>query len=186
MRKNLGAKEFTYPQPVYMVATYDADGVPNVMTAAWGCISDYKEIFLAIDHSHKTADNLLISGAFTVSIATQKYIKSCDYVGLISSHKEPAKLAKAGFTTVKSELVNAPIICELPMTLECRVKSYDSATDKLFGEIVNISADESIFNAAGNIDPAKLQPVIFDPCNHTYLAVGNEVAKAFSCGLELK
>jgi len=186
MRKNFGAKPITYPQPVFIVATYGEDGVPDAMNAAWGGITEENEISICIGGGHKTADNLLASGAFTVSMANEEQVVACDYVGIVSGKDVPDKFAKAGFHATKSEFVNAPLIDELPMALECKVVSYDKESCHLVGEIINVCADESVLNAAGKIDPAKLRPIIFDPVNNNYLAFGEKVGDAFKDGLKLK
>lgn len=186
MRKNFGAKAMCYPMPVYIIGTYNADGTPNAMNAAWGGISEEKEISICVDAGHKTAENILARKAFTVSMATAKYVTACDYVGVVSGNKEPDKFAKAGFHATKSELVDAPLIDELPMAVECKLISYDSENCRLVGEIVNVSADESILNGDGKVDPAKLQPITYDPMNHHYLVLGEKVGHAFKDGLALK
>lgn len=184
MRKNFGAKAWTYPQPVYMIGSYDENETPNAMNAAWGGISDAKKISFCLSKTHKTVENIKKTGEFTVSIATEEYLKSCDYVGLVSGNKEPDKFKKAGFTAVKAENVNAPIIKELPMCLECKMESYDDGTEILTGEIINVSADDSILTD-GKIDPKKLNPIIFDPVNMAYWTFGEKVGNAFKDGKEL-
>jgi Conserved protein/domain typically associated with flavoprotein oxygenases, DIM6/NTAB family len=186
MRKNFGAKPITYPQPVYIIATYAEDGTPDAMNAAWGGISEENEISICISAGHKTAKNILKSGAFTVSMANQRNMVACDYVGIVSGNDVPDKFARAGFHATKSEFVNAPLIDELPVAVECKLVSYDAETCRLVGEIVNVCADESVLNEKGKIDPNKLQPIIFDPMNHAYLAVGEKVGNAFKDGLKLK
>ena len=185
MRKNFGPKTACYPMPVYIIATYNADGTPNAMNAAWGGISEEKEISICVDSGHKTADNLIARGAFTVSMATAKYMAACDYVGIVSGNKEPDKFAKAGFHATKSEFVDAPLIDELPMALECKVMSYDPETCRLVGEIVNVCADESVLTD-GKVDVSKLQPITYDPMNHHYLVLGEKVGNAFHDGKALK
>lgn len=186
MRKNFGAKPFCYPQPVFILAAYDENGAPNAMNAAWGGISEENEISLCISADHKTTQNLLASGAFTVSMATADTVVACDYVGVVSGNKETEKMRKAGFHCEKSEFVNAPVIRELPMAIECRLKSYDGETCRLVGEIVNVSADESVLNENGKVDPAKLRPIAFDPMNNDYLVLGEKVGNAFADGLALR
>ena len=185
MRKNFGSKPMMYPMPVLIVAAYDENGKPNAMNAAWGGISEEDEITICLSADHKTTKNLQATGAFTVSMATVETVKACDYVGIDSGNKVADKMEKAGFTTVKSEFVNAPIINELPMALECEVKSYDPETCRLIGRIVNVGAEESVLTN-GKIDPEKLNPIIFDAANNTYRAIGAKVADAFSCGLSLR
>ena len=186
MRKNFGSKPMCYPMPVYIIATYNADGTPNAMNAAWGGISEENEITICVDSGHKTAENLLARKAFTVSMATASQMAACDYVGIVSGNKEPDKFAKAGFHATKSPFVDAPLIDELPMALECEVISYDVDTCRLVGRIVNVCADESVLGENGKVDVAKLQPITFDPVNHHYLALGEKVGQAFHDGMALK
>ena len=185
MRKNFGAKAMCYPMPVFIIGTYGADGTPNAMNAAWGGISEEQEISLCISPEHKTTENILTRKAFTVSMATVKYMAACDYVGIVSGNKVPDKFAKAGFHATKSEFVDAPLIDELPMALECRVISYDPESCRLVGEIVNVSADESVLNADGKVDVQKLQPITYDSMSHHYLVLGEKVGQAFHDGLSL-
>ena len=186
MRKNFGAKPMVYPRPVFILAAYDENGVPDAMNAAWGGICGSDEICMAISPNHKTTKNFLATGAFTVSMADAEHVVACDYVGVESANKVPDKFEKAGFHTTKSEFVNAPIIDELPMALECEVKSYDPESHILIGKIINICADEKILNENGKIDPAKLRPITFDAANSKYIALGEIVGNAFSDGNALK
>ena len=186
MRKNFGAKSMCYPMPVFMIGTYNEDGTPNVMNAAWGGISEEQEISICVDNEHKTAKNIVLRKAFTVSMATVKYMTSCDYVGIVSGNKEPDKFTKAGFHAIKSEFVDAPLIDELPMALECQLISYDPDTCRLVGKIVNVCADESVLDENGKVDVAKLQPITYDPMNHQYLVLGEKAGQAFHDGLTLK
>ena len=186
MRKNFGAKAMCYPMPVFIIGTYNADGTPNAMNAAWGGISEETEITICVDSAHKTAENLLARKAFTVSMATVGMMTACDYVGIVSGTKEPEKFAKAGFHATRSEFVDAPLIDELPMALECEVISYDEETCRLVGRIVNVCADESVLGKNGKVDPAKLQPITYDPVNHHYLVLGQKVGQAFHDGAALK
>ena len=185
MRKNFGAKPILYPQPVFIIATWNEDGTANAMNAAWGGISEANEISMCISENHRTTKNALARKAFTVSMATADYVVECDYVGIVSGDKEPAKLDKCGFHTVKSEFVDAPVICELPMAVECKLVSYDPETCRMVGEIVNVCADESVLTD-GKIDPMKLRPITYDGMNHTYHVLGEKVGNAFSDGAKLK
>ena len=186
MRKNFGAKPMCYPMPVYIIGTYGADRTPNAMNAAWGGISEDTEISICISADHKTTENILLRKAFTVSMATAKYIAACDYVGIVSGNKEPDKFARAGFHATKSQFVDAPLIDELPMALECELISYDSESCRLVGRIVNVSADESVLGDNGKVDVSKLQPITFDPMNNHYLVLGEKVGQAFHDGVVLK
>lgn len=184
MRKDFGAKTWLYPQPVLIIATYDENGNADAMNAAWGGVYDSNQIVLCLSEGHKTYKNIMLRKAFTVSMATANTVVPCDYVGIVSANKEPEKLAKAGFTTIKSDTVDAPIINELPMTLECKfIKCNEDGN--VIGEIVNISADESILDENGSIDPAKLQPICFDSVTMSYHVLGEKVGNAFADGKKL-
>ena len=186
MRKNFGTKTWLYPMPVFIVAAYDETGKPNAMNAAWGGIHTDDMVGICLADNHKTTQNILSTKAFTVSMATADHVAACDYLGLVSGNKEADKMKKSGFHTVKSEFVNAPVIEELPMTLECELVSYDPESCHMVGRIVNISADESILNEDGQIDLMRLQPITYDPIRHKYHVIGAEVGNAFSDGKKLK
>ena len=185
MRKNFGAKPWTYPQPVLILATYGEDGTPDAMNAAWGGISEASEISVCISEGHKTTANILSRKAFTISMATAEQLVACDYVGIASGNTEPRKLEKAGWRTTRSEFVDAPLIDELPMALECKLVSYDPQTCRLVGEIVNVSADEKVLGDDGRIDPDKLDPITFDPIHAAYRRLGEKVGSAFQDGKQL-
>ena len=186
MRKNFGAKPILYPQPVFIIAAYGADGVPNAMNAAWGGITEEAEVTICISAEHKTTENIISRGAFTVSMATQETVAACDYVGVVSGNDVPDKFARAGFHATRSELVDAPLIDELPMALECRLISYDENSCRLVGEIVNVSCDEAYLDYKGRIDVTKLHPITYDPATNEYRVLGDTVGKAFSDGLAIK
>ena len=186
MRKNFGAKPWTYPQPVFIIASYDEEGRADAMNAAWGGISDDTQISLCLSAEHKTVKNIQARGAFTVSMADAAHVIACDYVGIVSGNNVPDKLEKAGFHTTKSQFVDAPLIDELPMAVECRLISYDPETCRMVGEIVNVCADESILDERGKIDPDRLQPIVFDPVNNAYRKLGEKAGYAFRDGLQLK
>ena len=176
----------TYPQPVFILAAYDANGTPNAMNAAWGGIIEDKELSMCISEDHKTTANILTRKAFTVSMATAEQAVAYDYVGIESGNKVADKIAKAGWHTTKSEFVDAPLIDELPMAVECRLVSYDPESCRLVGEIINVSADESVLDEDGKIDPDKLRPITFDPIHNTYRVLGEKVGNAFRDGIKLK
>lgn len=186
MRKNFGAKPLSFPQPVFIIATYDESGVPNAMNAAWGGISEMNEISLCLSAGHKTVKNILSRKDFTVSMADARHVVACDYVGLVSGNKVEDKFAKAGFHAVKSDFVDAPLIDELCVALECRLKDYNPETCILRGEIVNVSVDERGLDAEGRVDVEKVAPITFDPFNNTYHKIGEKVGNAFSDGKQLK
>ena len=181
-RVDFGPKPFMYPMPVLIIGTYDENGVPNAMNAAWGMISDYDEVSISLA-KHKTTDNFEKTGAFTVSFATEDTMIPCDYVGVVSANDVPDKFAKAGFHATKSSRVNAPLIDELPIAFECKVKSFEN--DILVGEIVNVAVDESILTD-GRIDPKKMKPIIYDSANHIYYSLGEAIGKVHEDGVKLK
>lgn len=185
MRKSFGPKPYIYPMPVLIIASYDENGVPNAMNAAWGSAADTDRIAIYVSHGHKTMKNILARKAFTVSIADAKNLLQADYVGIVSGNKVPDKLERCGWHTSKSEKVDAPIIEELPMCLECELVSYDTETELLIGKIVDVSADESVLTD-GRIDPAKLEPISYDPVNHDYLRLGEKLGNAFEDGNKIK
>lgn len=185
MRKNFGTKTWMFPMPVLIVAAYDANGVPNAMNAAWGGIYTDNMIGICLAEEHKTTQNIFVSKAFTVSMATASTITSCDYVGIVSGCKVSDKFMRAGFHATRSTHVNAPLIDELPMALECELVSYDKESNYLIGRIVNVSADESILTE-GRIDVELLQPITYDPVSHDYRIIGDKVGNAFADGKSLK
>ena len=185
MRKDFGKKTWLYPMPVFVVAAYDNEGNPNAMVAAWGGIYTDDTIGICLSEGHKTTKNILATRAFTVSMATASRVAPCDYVGIVSGNKVPDKLTRAGFHTVKSQHVNAPLIEELPMAVECELVSYDQESNFLVGNIINVSADESILTDC-KIDIAKLQPITYDPVNHGYYTIGEKAGNAFADGKLLK
>lgn len=183
MRKEFGPKTWVYPQMVMIIATYNEDGTANAMNAAWGGVIDYNQIIISLA-KHATTKNFERTKAFTVSFGTVEQMAACDYVGLVSGNDVHDKVTKAGWTISKASKVNAPIINELPLTLECEIARWDDG--ELVGQIVNVSADESILDEAGNVDPAKLNAIIYDGIKHKYRIVGEAVGDAFSIGNTLK
>lgn len=182
-RKNLGAQPALYPQPVLILGTYDKDGKPNAMNAAWGGICGSNEVMIDMS-SHQTTDNIAVTKAFTVAFADVEHMAACDYVGIVSAKKEPNKMEKAGFTTTKSTFVNAPIINELPVCLECELKEVIGG--KYIGRIKNVSVDERVLGEDGKIDLGKFHPIIFDGTTAGYYAFGERVGNAFKDGAALK
>ena len=185
MRKNFGAQPYLYPQPVLIISAYGEEDKPNAMTAAWGCISEMDQVTIILSADHKTTKNILGKKAFTVSMADAAHVTEADYLGVVSANDVPDKFAKAGFHAVRSGFVDAPLIEELPLALECKLISYDEETGVLVGKIVNVSADEKILDERGNITPAKLQAITLDAANNAYLVLGDKVGNAFNDGLEL-
>ncbi len=176
-----------FPMPVLMVAAYDEQGKVNVMNAAWGTICDMDKIALIIDDEHKTTQNIRKVKAFTVSLADKEHIAEADFFGIASGNKISDKFERTGFHAAKSALVNAPIIEEFPVSMECELAEIVE-TANLFavvGKIVGVSADEEVLDANGKVDPLKLNALIFDQFQHGYYAVGEKVGQAWNAGKEL-
>ena len=184
MKKNLGVKNWMFPMPVLMIGTYDEDGTPNMMNAAWGGVTLEDQITICIDTGPKTWANIAARKAFTVAFGTADTVKACDYLGIVSGNKAPDKVAKSGLTAVKSAFVNAPVMNELPLVLECELVSMNEETCNVVGKIVNCAVEESALTD-GKPDAAKMKPICFDTCAHVYRIMGDVVADAFSCGKEL-
>ena len=185
MRKNFGAKTWLYPMPVLLVGSYDENGVPDAMNAAWGGIYDTNLVMVCLADDHKTTDNIRKSGAFTLSFATASTVIPCDYVGIVSANDIPDKLERAGLHTTKSSFVNAPLIDELPMAVECKLLKFNE-DGICIGEIVNVSCDDSILDEKGMVDAGKLDPIIYDSVSHAYWRFGDKVGQAFSDGKKIK
>ena len=186
MRKDFGVKSWFYPLPVLIIGTYNDDGSADAMNAAWGGLYDSDLVELCLSAGHRTTKNIQKKRAFTISFADAAHVTAADYVGIVSGNNAANKLEKTGWHTTKSEFVDAPVIDELPMTLECSLVSYDPATCRLVGKIVNVSADEKVLDGDGKIDPDKLHPITFDPIHSAYRKLGEKVGNAFRDGNQLK
>ena len=176
------------PQPVLIIGTYDKDGKPNAMNAAWGGQWDMHEIFISLG-THATTDNLAINPEFTVAFATAQTEVAADYVGIVSARNNPNKIEKTGWTIEKAPNVNAPVFREFPMTMECKVlrKIDESETGYyLVAEVVNILCDEQFLGEDGNPDVERMQVITCDPVHHGYIQLGQTVGKAFADGKQLK
>lgn len=185
MRKNFGAKSWFYPLPVLIIGTYNEDDTPNAMNAAWGGLYDADKVVLSLSAGHKTTKNIQTKGAFTVAFADAAHIVPADYVGMVSGNNEPKKMEKSGFHTTKSAFVDAPLIDELPVTLECKFLKVNE-DGNIIGRIVNVSIDESVLGDDGKLDMSKFQPISFEPANNGYHVLGERVGNAFSDGAKLK
>lgn len=186
-RENFGGKGIITPLPAIMIATYDENENPDVMMAAWGGQCGPNHICFNLS-PHKTTSNIKVKKAFTISFASKENVVQSDYFGLVSANDVPDKVAKAGFTATKSPNVDAPIINEYPLTLECRVVTFDENENggaRVVGEIVNMSANESILTD-GRVDLAKLQPVIYDSSSNNYRVVGDSVGQAWESGKAIR
>lgn len=186
--KSFKSNPWILPQPVLIIGTYNKDGKPNAMNAAWGGQWDMHEIIISLG-SHATTDNLADNPEFTVSFATARTMVAADYVGIASGRSTPDKMEKAGWTAEKAPNVNAPVFKDFPMILECRVKQKIDESETgyyLIAEIVNILCDEKYLSEDGNPDVEKMDIITYDPVHHTYIQLGKTVGKAFSDGKQLK
>ena len=187
MRKNLEIQPAIFPMPVLMVAAYDENGVVNVMNAAWGTACDMDKIALVLSEDHKTTKNIKKVKAFTVSIADKAHIDGADFFGIASGNKMPDKFEKSGYHAEKSAFVNAPVITEFPVALECELAEIVD-TENLYaviGKIVNVSADEKVLSENGKIDPMKLNALIFDQFQSGYYVATEKVGQAWNAGKEM-
>ncbi|MDO4853517.1 MAG: flavin reductase family protein [Clostridia bacterium] len=187
MKKNLGVVQAVYPMPVLMVAAYDENETVNVMNAAWGMICNEDRIALFIDEDHKTTQNLLKTKAFTVSIADKAHMDVADFFGIATGNKMPDKFARTGYHATKSTFVNAPVIDEFPVVMECELAEVVE-TESFYcivGKILNTAAEERVLSDQGKVDPAKLEALIFDQFAHGYYVSGEKVGKAWNAGAKL-
>lgn len=184
MKKNIKITEAIFPMPVLMVATYNDDGSINVMNAAWGTMLERDQVILNLTESHKTVKNIRKRKAFTVSIANAKNVKEADYFGIVSGNNTSNKFEKSGLTAVKSEKVDAPIINEFPICMECELLDEESSWG-IVGKVVNTSANEEVMNG-DNVDISLVEAIAFDPYTQGYYKVTERVGNAFKDGLQLK
>lgn len=186
--KSFGSKAWLLPQPVMIIGTYDKDGRPNAMNAAWGGTWDYKEIMISMGN-HATTENLNLCGDFTVAFATKDTLVASDYVGLVSGRKEPQKIEKTGWKVEKAENVNAPVFLDFPLTMECRIKRKIDESETgymIVAEVVNILCDERYLAEDGKPDMEKMHLITFDPIHNGYVEMGERVGNAFADGSKLK
>ncbi len=187
MKKSFGVQPYLFPMPVLMIATYNDDEKVNVMNAAWGGICAENMIMLSLEETHKTSQNIKKRGAFTVSLADLDHIEAADFFGIASGNKMPDKFEKSGLHAVKSELVDAPVVEEFPIALECKVAEIqnDDYGFRVVGEIVNVLVDEEALDEKGKVDPSKLNAFVFDQFQHGYYKIGEKVGQAWKSGAGL-
>ena len=187
MKKNIKVTEAIFPMPVLMIATYNEDNSINVMNAAWGTMIDRDVVGLNLTESHKTVQNIKERKAFTISIADANHVKEADYFGVVSGNNIPNKFENSGLTAIKSSNVDAPIINEFPLCIECEFIEYQDNPYGIgvIGKVVNVSANEEVLNG-DNVDITKVEAIAFDPYSHGYYKVTDRVGNAFKDGLELK
>ncbi len=187
MRVNIKTTEAIFPMPVLLVATYNEDGSIDVMNAAWGTMLERDHVILNLTETHKTVQNIKARKAFTVSIADAAHVTEADYFGVVSGNNTPDKFANSGLTAEKSKIVDAPVINEFPICMECEFIEYqdDQYGCGVIGKVVNVTADESVMDG-NNVDIEKVSAIAFDPYTHGYYKVTERVGNAFKDGLQLK
>lgn len=187
MRKKLNITEGIFPMPVLMVATYNEDGSVNVMNAAWGTMQERGNVVLNLTETHKTVKNIKERRAFTVSIADAAHVVEADYFGVESGNRVADKFANSGLTASRAEMVDAPVINEFPLCLECEFIEYQDNEYGcgVVGKVVNVTADESVMTG-GKIDMSLVNAIAFDPYTHGYYRVAERVGEAFKDGLSLR
>ena len=186
--KSLGQKPWMLPQPVLIIGTYNEDGTPNAMNAAWGGQWDSKGIIISMG-KHATTENLARCQDFTVAFATKNTMAAADFVGIVSAKNDSEKMKRTGWTAVKAENVNAPVFSDFPMTLECRILRKIDETEEgyyMVAEIVNVLVDESYLAEDGKPDVEKMGLITYEPVHHGYVELGKRVGNAFSDGKTLK
>ena len=183
MKKDLGVKPYTFPMPVLMIATYGQGDQVDVMNMAWGGVCAMNMVALNIDEDHKTSENIKQRGAFTLSIADIPHMEAADFFGIATGNK----FERSGLHAVKSEKVDAPIVEEFPLTLECKVVECQNTVYgfRVLGEIVGVLAEETVLDENGKVDPTKLNAFVFDQFQSGYYAIGEKIGRAWTVGVPL-
>ncbi len=187
MKKQIKTTEAIFPMPVLLISTFNEDGTVDVMNAAWGTMLERDMVALNLTETHKTVENIKARKGFVIHIADAKHVKAADYFGVVSGHKVADKLEKAGMTYTKSDLVDAPVINELPIAMECAFVEYqnDATGIGVIGKVLRTSVEEDKLND-GKVDIDALEAIAFDPYTHGYYKVGGRVGDAFKDGLQIK
>ena len=187
MKKDLGPLQAVYPMPVLMVAAYDENGKVNVMNVAWGQICDDDKIILFIGKGKRTWLNIQASRAFTVALADEAHMDVADFFGIASGNKITDKFERTGYHAVKSDRVNAPVVEEFPLVMECELLEFlhTDFVDGVVGRIVNVKAEEAVLDERGRVDPARLRALTFDSFGGGYYVTGEKVGRAWNAGVKL-
>ncbi len=187
MSKNLGAKPYLFPMPTYMIGTYNEDNTVDVMMMAWGGICAEDMVALNLEAEHKTVANLKTRKAFTLSVPGTDTLRESDFLGIATANKMADKFERTGLHAIKSKRVDAPIITEYPLTLECEVIEMQSQPYglRVLGRIINVIADEKVLDDAGKIDVGELHAFAFDQMQNGYYAIGKKVGQAWHSGADL-
>lgn len=188
MKKSLGPLTLLYPHPVLLVGTYDADGRPNLMNAAWGgiCCSDPPCVAVSVRPSRHTFQAIRDRGAFTINIPSVDHVAQADFVGMASGRTHD-KFAEAGLTAAQSPVVDAPYMEQAPLVLACRLlHTFELGMHTQFvGQILDCLCDEEALGEGGQPDIEKVRPFLYAGGNRAYYEVGRRLAPAFSVGRTL-
>lgn len=186
-KKDLGVKPYTFPMPTLMIGTYNEDDSVDVMMMAWGGVCAEDMVALNLEADHKTVANLRKRKAFTLAVPGTDTLKESDYFGLASGNKVNDKFERSGLHAVKSDKVDAPVITEYPLTMECTVEKFEDEPYglRILGRIVNTLADESVLDELGRVDAGKLHAFAFDQMRNGYYAVDQKIGQAWNAGAEL-
>ena len=187
MKRQIKTTEAIFPMPVLLISTFNEDGTVDVMNAAWGTMLERDQVALNLTETHKTVKNIKARKGFVVHIADAKHVVEADYFGVVSGNNEPGKFAKSGMTFTKSDLVDAPVINEFPIAMECEFIEYqnDATGIGVIGKVLRTSAEDYLFKD-DKIDIDSLEAIAFDPYTHGYYKVGGRVGEAFKDGLNIK
>lgn len=187
MKKQIKTTEAIFPMPVLLISTFNDDGTVDVMNAAWGTMLDRDMVALNLSETHTTVKNIKARKGFVVHIADAKHVAQADWFGVVHGEKEPDKFKKSGLSYVKSDLVDAPVINELPIAMECEFVEYQNDATGLgvIGKVLRTSVEEDNIKD-GKVDVDSIEAIAFDPYTHGYYKVGGRVGDAFKDGLKLK
>lgn len=185
MKKDFGVQPYLFPMPTYMITTYNEDDSVDAMMMAWGGICAENMVALNLEAEHKTVANLKARGAFTLSVPGTDTLAESDFMGIASANKMADKFARTGLHAEKSTRVDAPIITEYPLTLECKVAEIQEQPYglRVLGEIVNVMAEDTVLDEKGKIDAGKLNAFLFDQMRNGYYAVGGVCGQAWHSGV---
>lgn len=187
MTKDFGVKPYLFPMPTYMIGTYNQDGTVDVMMMAWGGICAEDMVALNLEAEHKTVANIQARKAFTLAVPGTDTLKESDFLGIASANKMPDKFERSGLHAVKSQRVDAPVITEYPISLECEVVEIQSQPYglRILGRIVNVIADQKVLDQNGKIDASRIGAFAFDQMQNGYYAMGEKVGQAWHSGADL-
>jgi len=189
LKQSIGSRTIAFPTPTWVVGTYDREGKPNIMTAAWGgiCCSRPPCVYVSLRKATYSHGNIVSRRAYTVNIPSEQHVTEADYFGLASG-RDVDKFSVSRLTPMKSSVVDAPYVDEFPLVLECKVLHIVELGlhTQFVGEIMDVKADPSTLTKNGLPDITKVKPIIFEPSNRRYFGLGSYLGQAFSIGKALQ